>query len=120
MGGRGASSGGGGSGGKVDLGFGVSASKSTVNQRIKVNEALGLSGGRSLAEWGVRKDILSGKSESKIKLEDKKRLEKAKKKSKQSSKSESKPKRHITSSTYERAQKRLQNDVANWYFGKNK
>ena len=63
MGGRGSSSGSGG-GGKADLGFGVSVAKSTVDQRIEVNKALGLSGERSYAEWGVRKDILSGKSES--------------------------------------------------------
>lgn len=113
MGGRGSSSG----GGRANLGLGSYARKSTVNLRQKVNEALGLTGGRSLAEWGVRKDILSGKSEAQIRMEDKKRLKNINERSKKSSQNGSKSSRYITSSTYERAQKRLKRDVDNWYFG---
>ena len=69
---------------RIDAGFCVEISKSTLDLRIKVNKAVGLDfTGMTedeipFALWSIRKDILSGKTENEVFEEDKERLNRAK------------------------------------------
>lgn len=104
---------------RVDVGFGVTVSQKTMKLRQKIDKALGLSYTQSNSGYGLRIDILQGKTEAQVYKEDIERLSRINARAKESNRNKKTfvnsfgeaTTREITSSTYQRNQKRMEDAV---------